>query len=100
MLGLNIFFGAMIATLGIVAITLNLPNEVRGLALGANVFVSAVFGSAIGPAAIGFASSTLGGSMLGQAIAVVSAPCSLVAAIFFALAIRGAGKHSVASNGA
>lgn len=91
MLGLAIMFGAAIAIVGLVAITLNMPNEVRGLAIGASIFMTAVFGVATGPAAIAFVSVWLGGeTMLGSAIAAVAAPCSLIAALFFVMAMRGA----------
>lgn len=96
LLALDIFAGAIIATLGAVAITLNIPNEIRGLALGANVFASAVFGTATAPTAIALVSRALGGEgRLAAAIAGVSAPSALVAALFFALAIRAGGAASV-----
>lgn len=96
MFGLNLFAGAAVATIGIVAITLNIPNEIRGLAMGANVFVSAVFGAATAPAAIAFLSKALGGEgMLAEAIAGVSAPAAIGAAIFFALAMRGAQRSNI-----
>jgi MFS family permease len=91
MLALNLMFGSAIAIIGIVAITLNIPNEIRGLAIGATVFTTAVFGVATGPAAIALVSGWLGGeAMLGGAIAAVAAPCSLLAALCFFLAMRGA----------
>lgn len=91
MLGAALLFGAAVAIIGVVAITLNIPNEIRGLAIGASVFMTAVFGVATGPAAIALVSQWLGGeAMLGSAIALVAAPCALLAALFFALAMRGA----------
>lgn len=94
MLGLTLLFGAAVAIIGIVAITLNIPNEIRGLAIGASVFMTAVFGVATGPAAIALASDWLGGeAMLGTAIALVGAPCALLAALFFVFAMRGAQEH-------
>ncbi|MFD1961012.1 hypothetical protein ACFSHP_22060 [Novosphingobium panipatense] len=66
--------GAFNATIGVIAITLNVPNEIRGLALGANVFVSAVFGAATAPTAIALLSSALGvkRSLVSQSPASVS----------------------------
>jgi MFS family permease len=91
MLGLDLLMGAVLATLGVVAIALVVPNEIRGIAVGANIFVSAVFGSATAPAAIAFASQLLGGeAMLGRAIAAVALPSALFAAVSFGLAMRGA----------
>lgn len=96
MLALNLMMGAVTATIGVIAITLNIPNEIRGLALGTNVFVSAVFGVATAPAAIALLSKMLGGeAMLGQAIAGVSFPSSLLAAFFFLLAMRGARRTGI-----
>jgi MFS family permease len=95
MLAFNMLVGAANATIGVIAISLNIPNEIRGLALGANVFVSAVFGAATAPAAIALLSGTLGGeSMLGEAIAGVSLPCALLSALFFLWAMRGARRMS------
>lgn len=91
MLGLALLFGAAVAIIGIISITLNIPNEIRGLAIGASVFMTAVFGVATGPAAIALVSGWLGGeNMLGGAIALVAGPCALLAALFFAVAMRGA----------
>jgi MFS family permease len=101
MLALNLMMGAATATIGVIAITLNIPNEIRGLALGSNVFVSAVFGVATAPAAIALLSQLLGGeAMLGQAIAGVSLPGALLAAVFFVLAMRGARRTGLAEGAA
>ncbi|EJU14770.1 major facilitator superfamily protein [Sphingomonas sp. LH128] len=95
-LALNLTMGAVTATIGVIAIALNVPNEIRGLALGTNVFVSAVFGVATAPSAIALLSQALGGeAMLGQAIAGVSFPSSLLAAFFFLLAMRGARRTGI-----
>lgn len=96
MLAANLMMGAVTATIGVIAITLNIPNEIRGLALGTNVFTSAIFGVATAPAAIALLSQALGGeAMLGQAIAGVSFPSSLLAAAFFLLAMRGARRSGI-----
>jgi len=90
LLALNLLMGAVVATIGAVAITLNIPNDVRGFAIGTNVFISAAFGAATAPVLIAHLGSVLGGdAWLGTAIAGVSLPSSLLAAVFFALAIRG-----------
>lgn len=89
MLGAIQLFGAMTQVLGVIAISLNVPNHIRGVALGCNLFVAAVFGVAIGPLAIALVSGGLGGdAMLGAALAWLVAPCSLGAAICFGLAVR------------
>lgn len=84
-----LLFGAVIATVGVVAITLNIPNEIRGLAIGANVLATGMFGAALAPTLIGFVSNALGGDTnLGAAIAAVSAPAGLCSAFFFYRAMR------------
>jgi len=94
LLAFILFFGASIATVGIVAIALNVPNEIRGLALGANVLASGMFGAALAPTAIGVVSNALGGDThLGAAITGVSAPAGLCAALFFFLAMRAANSE-------
>ncbi len=60
------------------AFTLNIPNEVRGLAVSIYVMGAALFGSAVAPALTAPVSRAMGGEpMLGPAIAVVSVPCLL-----------------------
>ena len=89
MLGLELFCAGLIPTIGIVALTLNIPNEIRGICIGAYVLVVALFGTATAPMAIAFVSRALGGeAMLGQAIALVSAPSAVASAIFFGVAMR------------
>ncbi len=71
------------------AFTLNIPNEVRGLAVSIYVMGAALFGSAVAPALTAPVSRAMGGEpMLKPAIAVVSVPCLLVSALFFGIAIR------------
>jgi len=87
LLGLNILLNVIVATLGAVAITLNVPNELRGLALGTNSFMSGVFSFGTAPAAIALLSTALGDeTKLGLAIAAASIPAALLAAGGFALA--------------
>lgn len=89
MLTAHIFTGAVIATLGVIAITLNIPNEVRGLALGTSTLLTAIFASATAPPLIALVSSSLGGeSQLGIAIAALCIPCALGAALCFWKTVR------------
>lgn len=89
LLAANIFAGAGIATLGVIAITLNFPNEIRGLALGSNVLCSTLFGTATAPAAIALLSQAMGGeAMLGLAIAMLCTPAALLSALCFLVAMR------------
>lgn len=85
----HIFAGAVVATLGVIAITLNIPNEVRGLALGANTLLTAIFAGATAPPLIALVSASFGGeSQLGIAIAALCAPCAIGAAVCFFMTIR------------
>lgn len=85
----HIFAGSIISTVGVVAITLNIPNEVRGLALGANVLCSTLLGTATAPAAIALVSGQIGGEgMLGTAIASICVPAALLSALCFGGAMR------------
>lgn len=90
---IDIFAGAVVATIGVIAITLVIPNEIRGLALGVNTFVAAVFGAAGAPAAVALLSRALGGeAMLGTAFATVCVPSALLAALFLARAVSCVGQ--------
>jgi MFS family permease len=89
MLAVSLFCAGLIPTLGVLAFTLNIPNEIRGLAVGVYVMISALFGTATAPAVIALVSRAMGGeAMLGPALATVSVPCFLASAVFFGLAIR------------
>ena len=61
LLTLDIFAGAVVATAGAIAITLVLPNEIRGLAMGVDSSASAIFGAAGAPTAVALLSRYLGG---------------------------------------
>lgn len=90
MLGLSLFCNAIVQMVGILAFTLNLPNEIRGIGLGVYTLVTALLGNATAPAAIALVSRALGGeAMLGQAVAVVSVPSAILSALFLGLAMRG-----------
>lgn len=90
LLGLDLVCAGLIPTIGVVAITLNLPNEIRGRGIAAYVLTTALFGAATAPAAIALVSQALGGeAMLGQAIVVVSIPAAVLSGVCFLLAMRG-----------
>lgn len=89
LLALDLFCAGLIPTVGVIAIALNIPNEIRGRAIGSYVLVTAVLGTATAPAAIAFISRALGGeTMLGHAIVIVSVPAALAAAACFLVAMR------------
>jgi MFS family permease len=75
-------FGIAIAV-PIIAISLRVPNELRGMTMGLNVVMMGV-GAALSPPLVALVSETLGGeAMLGDAMAGVAAPFALLAALCF-----------------
>jgi MFS family permease len=87
LLTLNIFAGAVVATIGCIAVTLVIPNEIRGLALGTNTFVTAVFGAAGAPTAVAVVSTLLGGeAWLSVSFVVVCVPSALASFACFIIA--------------
>ena len=89
LLAFDLFCAGLIPTVGVIAIALNIPNEIRGRAIGSYVLVTALLGTATAPAAIAVISRALGGeAMLGQAIVIVSVPAALAAAACFLVAMR------------
>lgn len=72
----------------VIVINLRMPNELRGLTMGLYVVLLSLAGMAGAPM-VGYVSEAFGGeSMLGWALAVVGAPCALVAALAFWSAAR------------
>lgn len=96
MLGLALVSAGMVPTVGVVAITLNLPNSIRGRGIAVSVLATVLFGTATAPAAIALASKLLGGEdRLGLAIVCISVPAAIVSGICFLLAMRPARDRSV-----
>lgn len=89
LLGVNMFLNVIVVTIGAVSITLNIPNEIRGLAFGANSFLSGIFSFATAPALIALLSNGLGGeTKLGLALALATIPATVGAAGLLFLARR------------
>ena len=105
-LALLLFCAGVMPTVGAIAFSLNLPNEVRGLGVGLYVMVAALIGMAIAPTAIALAGEALGGqgpggeAMLGVATALVSLPSMLACALCFWLAIKGQSQNLFAQESA
>jgi len=77
--------------------SLNIPNEIRGLCIGAYVLVVALFGTDTVPMAVALVSRALGGeTMLDQAIALVSAPSATASAICFGVTMRSRARTVLA----
>jgi MFS family permease len=75
------------------AIAVLVPNEIRGVCLGAFMVVGAVIGFGVAPTMTTLISDLLGGEAhLREALAIVMAVTSLIAAIGFARAMRGRGE--------
>jgi MFS family permease len=74
---------AVAITLPIIAIGLNIPNELRGAALGLYIVTVSVAAAAAAPL-VALASQALGGeAMLGRGMALIGAPSALLAATSF-----------------
>ena len=88
LLAFDLVCAGLVPTIGVVALTLNLPNEIRGRGIATYVLTTAL-AAATGPAAIALVSQALGGeAMLGHAIVVVAGPAALLSAGCFVLAMR------------
>lgn len=96
LLGLALVCAGMVPTVGVVAITLNLPNRIRGRGIAVSVLTTVLFGAATAPAAIALISKVLGGeAKLGLAIVCVSVPAAILSGVCFLLAMRPAGDRAV-----
>jgi len=74
-----------------VALTVWLPNELRGLGIGAFIAFAGLIGFGLAPSLVTLVSSAMGGeSHLSVALAIVGVGVSIVSVIGFALAIRNA----------
>ena len=79
---------AMVAT---VALTVWLPNELRGLAIGAFIAVAGLIGFGLAPTLVTWVSQLLGGEQhLAPALAIVGVIVSILSVLGFALAMRHA----------
>lgn len=98
LLTIDVFAGAVVATIGVIAVTLVIPNEVRGLALASNTFAAAIFGAAGAPLLVALLSRSLGGeAWLGVAFACICVPSACLAALFLASTALGGGVLSRSS---
>jgi MFS family permease len=85
------FVGNITAMGASVALTVWLPNELRGLGIGAFIAIAGLIGFGIAPSLVTWVSSTLGGeSHLSLALAIVGIAVSIISVIGFAIAIRNA----------
>ena len=89
LLGVLMLCGAVTGLVTATSIAVLVPNEIRGICLGAFMVVGAVIGFGIAPTLVTVISDLLGGeSQLRYALAVTTAVTSAIAAIGFFMAMR------------
>lgn len=90
-LGLLILAGTVTGLVTSVALTVLLPNEIRGLSIGAFISVAGLIGFGIAPPMVAVVSKPLGGeAALGLAQGLVGVAVSLLSVLGFWLAMRRA----------
>jgi hypothetical protein len=83
--------GAITGLVTSVALTVLIPNEVRGLCIGAFIAFAGLIGFGIAPSLVTAISSLLGGEAhLGPALAAVGVVTGVLSVIGFVLAMRAA----------
>ena len=86
-----LLMGTITGLITSVALTVLLPNELRGLTIGAFIAVAGLIGFGVAPSLVTLASSLLGGEhMLREALAIVGVLVSIVSVGGFWLAMRRA----------
>ncbi|MCW3797615.1 MFS transporter [Sphingomonas sp. BN140010] len=91
MIGMLMLAGSITGLITSVALTVFLPNELRGLSIGAFIAIAGLIGFGLAPTLVTLVSSLLGGERyLAQALAGVGIVVSAVAVIGFVLAMRRA----------
>lgn len=94
-LGVLTVSGAVTGLVMAVALTVWLPNEVRGLTIGAFLAFAGLFGFGVAPPLVAFASDILGGEgYLSAALAMVAVATSVLGFVGFLLAMRNAPASS------
>lgn len=90
-LGALTLSGAVTGLITSVALTVLIPNELRGLCIGAFIAIAGLIGFGIAPSLVTWTSRWLGGEQhLGMALAIVGVAVSIVSVCAFAVAIRRA----------
>ena len=85
---LYLLFNGITLAVPIIAINFQIPNELRGLCMGAYVILIAIAGMTCAPV-VGYVGRRLGGDhMIGQGIALVSVPLQIAATLSFWIASR------------
>lgn len=90
-LGTLMFCGTITGLVTSVALTVLIPNELRGLCIGAFIAVAGLIGYGIAPTLVTWVSTLLGGeAFLGSALAAVGLIVSVISLAAFAFAMRHA----------
>lgn len=89
--GLLMLCGTITGLVTSVALTVLIPNELRGLCIGAFIALAGLVGFGVAPSLVAWVSGVLGGeSHLGQGLAIVGTIVGLVSVVAFIQAMRRA----------
>ena len=100
LLGVLVLAGTVTGLVTSVALTVLLPNELRGLSIGAFIAIAGLIGFGITPPLVAAVSQPLGGEkFLGTALALVGTAVSLISVFGFALAMKRAPLAATCQTG-
>ncbi|KQM89656.1 MFS transporter [Sphingomonas sp. Leaf226] len=89
--GLLVTCGAVTGVVTSVALTVLIPNELRGLCIGAFIAIAGLIGYGLAPTLVAAASGMLGGEAhLAQGLAIVGVVTSAISVVAFTIAMRRA----------
>ncbi|MBO9723455.1 MAG: MFS transporter [Novosphingobium sp.] len=95
--GLLMFCGTITGLVTSVALTVLIPNELRGLCIGAFIALAGLVGFGVAPSLVAWASDLLGGEAhLGQGLAIVGTAVGVVSVLAFLQAMRRAPMSATA----
>lgn len=95
-IGTLMFCGTITGLVTSVALTVLIPNELRGLCIGAFIALAGLVGFGIAPSLVTAVSTLLGGERhLGQGLAIVGVAVSMISVIAFGQAMRRAPLSAV-----
>lgn len=94
-LGTLVFCGTITGIITSVALTVLIPNELRGLCIGAFIALAGLIGFGVAPTLVTWVSAMLGGERhLGSGLAIVGTLVSIVSLASFARAMRRAPRSA------
>lgn len=95
-IGVLVVAGSVTGLVTSVALTVLIPNEIRGLCIGAFISIAGLIGFGIAPFLVTLVSDALGGEAhLAAALAIVGVVVSTLSVFAFMLAMRNAPAHVV-----